>query len=473
MKKKILKKVMGVAIAVMLIGSVLAGCQKAADTSGTADSSSTGDIKAGTDEKVSSSSDEKIVIRLATPWTPGSVSGAGDQIEALIQKFMEEHPNVTIMHDSQSTNDLRTKLTVEMAAGNPPDVSWCPVNYAREFIKDGLIIDWKDVIDDPAHPEWKEWFSEATIASLTEEDGTILLAPQEGSIDGLYYNKKMFDENGWKAPATWDDLMNLIPVIKEKGISPLVTGGKDSRFAWMASAILVRTTGLEKFRSLCLGADLTNWNSAETGFPKAMDKFKELVDAGAFPSGVLGMSATEVDQMFATGKAAMYYEGAWKPNNFLSAGGEEFLENVGRVDFPAMTDCPDGNANTRVGGCILGFMVASGLDPEKEALCIELTKQICSPEFNVPIMEKGAFVYAGNAEYNTEGCSAVMNDLIDAYRTAESYIPSMDCIAPPAVDLAIKQTAFPGIITGEYNAEQAVDEVQKAAEDYAASLTQE
>ena len=46
MKKKILKKVMGVAIAVMLIGSVLAGCQKAADTSGTADSSSTGDIKA-------------------------------------------------------------------------------------------------------------------------------------------------------------------------------------------------------------------------------------------------------------------------------------------------------------------------------------------------------------------------------------------------------------------------------------------
>ena len=49
----------------------------------------------------------------------------------------------------------------------------------------------------------------------------------------------------------------------------------------------------------------------------------------------------------------------------------------------------------------------------------------------------------------------------------------MDCIAPPAVDLAIKQTAFPGIITGEYNAEQAVDEVQKAAEDYAASLTQE
>ena len=46
----------------------------------------------------------------------------------------------------------------------------------------------------------------------------------------------------------------------------------------------------------------------------------------------------------------------------------------------------------------------------------------------------------------------------------------MDGIAPPAVDLAIKQTAFPGIITKELDAKQAVDEVQKAAEDYAASL---
>ena len=46
----------------------------------------------------------------------------------------------------------------------------------------------------------------------------------------------------------------------------------------------------------------------------------------------------------------------------------------------------------------------------------------------------------------------------------------MDGIAPPAVDLAIKQTAFPGIITGELDVQQAIDEVQKAAEDYAASL---
>lgn len=459
------RNIIGKIICLFLISVLLVGCGA---KGGTDKMAGEGTAPGEADEKQASG--EKIEIRLATPWTQGAV--ASESIGALITAFEQEHPNVKIVHDAQSTNDLRTKLTVEAAAGNLPDVSWCPANYAREFVKDGLIINWADVVNDPKHPEFKEWFSEATIASLTEADGTILLAPQEGSIDGLYYNKEMFANNGWGAPKTWDELMALIPKIKEQNLIPIVAGGKDSRFAWLASALTVRAAGLDNFKSLCLGENLTKWNDESLGFPEAVTKFKELVDAGAYPSGVLGMSVAEADQMFATQQAAMYYEGAWKPGNFITEGGDGFIEKVERIDFPAMTDCADGDSNVRVGGCILGFMVREGLDETKKELCIELTKKICSPEFNVPIMEKGSFVYAGNSEYDSSACSGVMVQLIEAYRTAEAYVPSMDCIAPPAIDLAIKQTAFPGIITKEYDVKQAVAEVQKAAEDYAASLSE-
>lgn len=195
-----------------------------------------------------------------------------------------------------------------------------------------------------------------------------------------------------------------------------------------------------------------------------------MVDAGAFPNGVMGMSATEADQMFANEEAAMYYEGAWKVGNFESAGGPEFLEKLDRLDWPVMTDCADGNPDTRVGGCFIGVMVKAGNDAEKEKLCVELAKAICSPDFGIPLMEEGGQVYPGVAEYDRTTCSEIMNKMIEAFHAADSYIPSMDGIAPPAVDLAIKQTAFPGIITGELDVQQAVDEVQKAAEDYAASL---
>lgn len=466
MKKRFLKRAFTLTFAMILAASMaLTGCGSTAKSDDGGNETSSDTTVADTTED-STDSGDKITIKLSTTWTQGSV--VQDNIENLIANFETKHPNVVIEHDALSTGDLRTKLTVQAASGDMPDVSWCPQSYAREFIKDGLIIDWADVVAED--PDWHNWFADPVFNALTEPDGKILLAPLEASIDGLYYNKAMFDENGWTAPSTWDEFMELIPKIKAAGITPIVTGGKDGRFAWMASAIVVRTIGLDQFKSLCYGDDLTKWNQDATGFPKAVEKFKEMVDAGAFLNGVMGMSATEADQMFANGEAAMYYEGAWKVGNFESAGGTEFLSKLDRMDWPAMTDCPNGNPNTRVGGCFIGLMVKAGNDPEKEKLCIELAKDICSPEFGVPVMEEGGQVYPGVAEYDKSKCSDIMNKMIEAFHSAESYIPSMDGIAPPAVDLAIKQTAFPGIITGEYDAKQATDEVQKAAEDYAASL---
>ena len=115
--------------------------------------------------------EDKIEIRLLTPWTVGSA--AYGQIEALLATWAVEHPNVSITHDALPTGDARTKLTVEMAAGNPPDVSWCPLSYAREFIKDDMIIDWSGVFADPRYPEFKQWFSEKSLTFASTLDGKI------------------------------------------------------------------------------------------------------------------------------------------------------------------------------------------------------------------------------------------------------------------------------------------------------------
>lgn len=414
--------------------------------------------------------EEEIVIRFSETWTQGSA--LLPYVEEIFASFEADHPNVRIEADAQPTADLRTKLTVQAASGDLPDISWVPQSYAREFVKDNLLIDWTDIINDPEQPEWKEWFSDAVWQGLTEPNGVIPQVPLEGAIDALYYNKEMFDKYGWEPAETWDEFIELIGKINDEGIVPLVTGGKDNRFAWMASAFLVRAAGLDNFKALCYGDAMTSWDDPQYGFVDAVTKFKEMVDADAFPRGVLGMSATEADQMFANEEAAMYYEGAWKVGNFESAGGEGWTDKVARTDWPAFTDCENGDPNTRVGGSFIGLFVKAGLDPEKEALCIELVKRFASPEFNVPQQEKGGNVTAANVEFDEANTIPLMLQNVEAFRTAESFIPSMDGIAPPPVDLAIKATAFPGIITGEFDVDQAVAEVQKAAEDYAAGLTE-
>ncbi|HEY5584814.1 MAG TPA: ABC transporter substrate-binding protein [Ruminiclostridium sp.] len=461
MKRTSAKSVISLVMVVTMMLTALVGCGTSKDSTATSVASTS---TASTQTVVP---EEKQEIRLMTAWTAGSA--AYNAIEALLKTYKTDKPNITIVHDALPSADLRTKLTVEMAAGTPPDVSWCVLSYANEFIKDNKIIDWAPVFADPKHPEFKKWFSEVSLNFASTPDGKIMMVPQEGSIDGLFYNTEMFTKNGWTPPTTFDELLALVPLIKAKGISPLVTGGKDGRFAWLASALLARSAGLDNFNALCKGESMKSWNDPKFGFVGAMEKFSALVKSGAYPKGVLGMSASEADQMFARGEAAMYYEGAWKPGNFQKAGGDAFLAKVARVNFPVMTDSPNGDAKVNVGGNIIGFFVASGLTPSKTEACINLVKDVCSPEFNVPIMENGGFVYAGNADYDKTKVSAVLNQCIEAYRTATSYIPSMDAIAPPSVDLAIKQTAMPGILTGEFDVAKAVAEVQKAAEDYSAA----
>ena len=470
MKKKVLAIVMSGIMAI----SALAACGSAAGTETSSETATEKPAETKTETKTETKEEAPaastpMTITLASTWTQGSV--VQPIAEELIKEFEAEHPGVTIEMDAEATGDLRTKLTVQAASGELPDISWCPQSYSRQFIKDGLIIDWAQYIKDD--PEWKAQFSDAVWDGLTEPSGQITLAPMEAAIDSLYYNATMFEEHGWQVPKTWDEFIALCKAINDAGITPIVTGGKDSRFAWMASAILARSAGLDNFKELCFGDAIDKWNDPKYGFTDAVAKFKEMVDAGAFPNGVLGMSATEADQVFANGEAAMYYEGAWKVGNFESAGGEGWTTaNVHRADWPEFTDCPDGNPGTRVGGCFIGLIVRSGLDPEKEAICIELVKKICSPEFGIASQECGGPIYPGIAEYDESTTLPLTNELIKAYRSADSYIPSMDSIAPPAVDLAIKGTAFPGIITGEYTVDQAITEVQKAAEDYVAGLTE-
>ena len=407
-------------------------------------------------------SNQKVELRYMGTETVGGPPN--EILLAMLEKFHKENPNITIQADLLPSADLRTKITVEMAAGNPPEISCCIASYATEFMRDNRIEDWNPIID--ANPEFNEWYHRKNIDNMAYSDGRIMMMPTEASIDGFYYNTEIFEKYGWAPPKTFDDLVVLAEKAKAEGINLLVAGGKDIRFAWLASALMARTAGKEKTDALCLGDAKDQWDNPEYGFVTAMTKFKELVDAGAYPTGVLGLSSTEADQAFARGEAAMYYEGAWKAANFETAGGREFVDKLQRIEFPAFTDCPDGNPEIRVGGNIWGLMIPVGLDDATKEACITFAKYYCAPEYNAQLMETGARVFAGICEYDRTKTLNVFNQCVDAYLEAPEYMLSMDSYAAPSIDLAIKQTAMPGIISGEFDVAKAVAEVQKAAEDY-------
>ena len=412
----------------------------------------------------SATASAKVVeIRYMTPWIEADPNGP--VFGAMVRKFNADHPNIKVVIDGLPSAQLRTKITVEMAANNPPHAAWSILSYAREFARADKLMDWTPVYDDPKHKEYREWFDEKVLKTPSYK-GIIMMSPFEAHVDGLFYNEALLKKYGWTVPTTGDELIALARKSKPQGIAASVTGGKTMRFAWLASTLLARTGGLANAQALALGDAMDKWNDPKYGFPQAMQKFKAFVDAGGYPEGVLGMDQAESYQVFGKGKALTYYEGQWVPAQLRTAGGDEFYKSVHRAKFPKFTDMPNGDPDILTGGIIAGQIAAKQYSEAERQATILFCKTVSSPELMVHNMELGNNIYAGKAAWDDSKSFPVWKETVAAFRAAPRFIPSMDAFAPPQVDLAIKQTAMPGIITGQFTVDQAVAEVQKAALEY-------
>ncbi len=95
---------------------------------------------------------------------------------------------------------------------------------------------------------WQQYAAKGYLADLTElynsqmENGTLhdkiikenqevgkyagkyYMVPWADVCNGFIYNEKLFRENGWKVPATVDEMFTLMDAMKAKGVTPFAFG---------------------------------------------------------------------------------------------------------------------------------------------------------------------------------------------------------------------------------------------------------
>ena len=113
-----MKKIFAAALLCTMVMNLFTGCSNSSETSSQTSSSGTSGQSSSQSQ---SGEEENIDIRIVSATTAGTV--IYQQIEDLCNRYMEEHQNVNITFEGLSSGELRTKLSVEFAAGSPPDVS--------------------------------------------------------------------------------------------------------------------------------------------------------------------------------------------------------------------------------------------------------------------------------------------------------------------------------------------------------------
>ena len=160
---------------------------------------------------VSADSKDERTIKVLTIWNE-NVQGGTQTLKKLSDEYCEQHPEIKVDIEVVAQTDMNSKLSVLAASNELPDL-FIEVDTAQAntFITQGLV---KNVDEFLADNGLQDILSESTHDGLINLQGTtgvddLYILPTEQNIEGFWYNKKMFEENGWEVPTTMDEFMKI------------------------------------------------------------------------------------------------------------------------------------------------------------------------------------------------------------------------------------------------------------------------
>ena len=301
MKKKFLSLLLVTAFTVSMLTACGSKAQntESNDTAGSSTANPTV-TKAATD---SSASTEKVTLSVLAGQ---STTDAG--IEDMIDKALaKKYPNVTLEWECVDWGtEFQPKMQQYMQSGLP-DIMIGKAQDVKTYATQGVLgaIDstYTDKVLDAAN-------TNVTI------DGKIYGVVYNALYQGVYYNKKMFKDNGWAVPKTLDDLQKIIDDCKAKGITPFASHMADT---WSIGNVTMQFAMNDVFNKIPDWGD--QFRAGKTSFSGSNEfqtayNYNKLIYDNTFKD-TFSIAQTDCDSRMVKGEAAMKVSGSWSIQNFL------------------------------------------------------------------------------------------------------------------------------------------------------------
>jgi len=165
--------------------------------------------------------------------------------------------------------------------------------------------------------------------------GPLSALPFELNIEGFWYNKQIFAQNGLQPPQTWDELVQIAASLQQKGIQPFAASGKQGwPLTRLVGNYIFRSLGPDALQSVQSGqAKLT-----DAAYVAAAQAVANLGKQGYFGKGVATLDYMPAVDLFLQGTAAMLYMGSWELRDFNSPTVNKIgASNIGFFPFPNVT----------------------------------------------------------------------------------------------------------------------------------------
>lgn len=340
---------------------------------------------AGTSVMVSASDDEPVTL---TVLAGQSTTDAG--IEDMIDEALaEKYPNITLEWECVDWgNDFQPKMQQYLQSGLP-DIMIGKAQDVSTYAPQGVLGEIDSTYLDRGLDAARE---NVTI------DGKTYGLVYNAMYQGVYYNKSMFEENGWEIPKTLDDLQAIIDDCKEKGITPFASHMVDT---WSIGNVSMQFAMNDVFNNIPDWGD--KFRAGEVSFSDSKEmqnalNYNKLIYDNTFED-TFSTEQTDCDAKMVLGDAAMKVSGSWSIQNFL-----DIDENFDFGIFPFPNQTGDSklifepnitimtSANTEHQDAVNDFLDLISSDKDLAVEILDYTKTASmlkdvSPTFNNPSQE--------------------------------------------------------------------------------------
>lgn len=250
-------------------------------------------------------------------------------MDTLNAEFEATHPGVKIERVVKTLDDLKVTLKLALAEEDGPDVA--QVNQGRSdmgaMVEAGLLLPLNDYATTYT---WSERVSAsvASRSSFTEDgktfgSGNLYGVSPTAEVVGVYYNKTLFEANGWVVPTTFAEFETLLATIKAAGVTPISFGSLDG---WNAihefSAVQHLLVSLDYINNFTYGVNNVSFDTPEN--QQAAAVMQDWVDKGYFTDGFAGIGYDDSNKTFKAGEGAMTITGSWLTGELLTETDQEF-----------------------------------------------------------------------------------------------------------------------------------------------------
>ena len=407
-------------------------------------------------------------------WTSDNEPRRVSVYRALAERYMVEHPGVTVNVVPYVESTTLQQLEAAQAAGDLPDLIRVGIEWVAALDGAGLLD--PQAAGAVVQVVGETDFREGVLAMVTDvASGEVLAVPYDGWIQALWYRRDRFEQLGLKTPISWADLNQACDAIE---------AGGDPAFALVLPTVGNQNYVHQVFEQVAMSNNVWPFDAAGN----VTMNTPEMVEALRFYAGLQRCSPDAPQDLYGAreryerDESAMLFYSTYIMDDLIegsdNADGTKIeiaVENLpGKTGFTSSLAGPNGVASY---GQLVTLALLDGASPAAQDVARFFLQEgyldilATAPLGKVPVLDSALEPWSTSSPIFEAYSPATLGHIANGYATMKRWVlrPEYDRAQKATIGAIEARLIIPAaieqIVLGDLTPEAAAQQLQAQVED--------